>query len=120
METALTKIARYRVKKKKLPKVKKILKEFVEDIKRNEPGIIHYEVFQEKNDTASFVHVITFKDKMAERNHAKSMHVQKLKKTLYPVCKKEPEFTYLKMINSIKDPKSKSGSDSIGSQQPQQ
>ncbi len=107
-ETTVTKIARYRVKKKKLSKVKKILEEFVENVKRNEPEIARYEIFQEKNDPAAFVHVITFKDKLAERNHAKGIHVQKLKKTLYPLCKEEPEFTYLKMLKPIEDLKNQS------------
>ncbi len=119
-ETAVTKIARYRVRKKKLPQVKRILEEFVEDIKRNESGISNYEVFQEKNDPATFVHLITFRDKMAERSHAKSAHVQKLKKTLYHICKEEPEFIYLKMVNSIKNLKIKPASDSTAPQQPQQ
>ena len=117
LESAVTKIARYRVKKKKLSKVKTILEEFVEDVKRNEPGILYYEVFQEKKDPASFVHVIKFKDKLAERSHAKSAHVQKLKKMLYPICKDEPEFTYLKMVKSMKDSKSKPSSDVGESQQ---
>jgi len=120
LEVAITKIARYRVKKKKLAKVKKILEEFVEDMKRNEPRILHYEIFQEKNDSAAFVHIITFKDKATERNHAKSLHVQKLKKTLYPICKEEPEFTYLKMVKSFNDSKNESAQDIRESQQSQQ
>jgi quinol monooxygenase YgiN len=108
LDTAITKIVRYRVKKKKLPKVKKTLVDFVAEIKTNEAGIDFYEVFQEKNDPTVFVHVMTFKDKKAERAHAKSTHVQKLIKTLYPTCKEEPEFTDLKLVKSIKGSENKS------------
>ena len=120
MEAVVTKIARYRVKKKKLPQAKKAIGEFIEEMKKNEPGISHYEVFQEKNEPASFVHVIKFKDRMAERIHEKSAHVQKLKKALYPICKKEPEFTYLKIVDSIKEPRTKPAPDTTGSQRTQQ
>ena len=108
LEGSITKIAKYKIKKKKLPKIKKILTDFIEEIKRSEPGTTFYEVFQEKDDPAVFVHVMTFKDKKAERDHAKSTHVQKLVKTLYPICKEEPEFTDLKPVTPNKNPENKS------------
>lgn len=105
MTTTITKIVRYRAKKKKLLKLKIAIGKFVDDIKRNESGIISYEVFQEKDDPATFVHVMIFKDKAAERTHVKSEHVQKWVKTLHSLCKEDPELTDLKLVKSIQDSK---------------
>lgn len=105
MTIAITKLVRYRVKKKKLLKLKIAVGKFVDDIKRNESGIISYEVFQEKGDPTTFVHVMVFKDKAAERSHAKSEHVQKWIKTLHSLCKEKPELTDLKPVKSVQDSK---------------
>ncbi|MFZ1076677.1 MAG: antibiotic biosynthesis monooxygenase [Nitrosotalea sp.] len=118
MATTTTKIVRYKVKKKKLSKLKTALAAFVEDIKKHESGIVHYEVFQEKDDPTILVHVMTFKDKKAETAHAKSAHVQKWVKTLSSVCKEKPEFTNLKLVESIKG--SEPSPDASTVQEPQQ
>ena len=110
MATTITKIVRYRVKKKKLLKLKAAIGKFVDDIKRSESGIISYEVFQEKDDPTTFVHVMIFKDKAAERTHVKGEHVQKWIKTLRSLCKEEPELTDLKLVKSIQDSKTESSS----------
>lgn len=118
MAATTTKIVRYKVKKKKLPKLKTALAAFVEDIRKNESGIVHYEVFQEKDDPTILVHVMTFKDRKAETAHAKSVHVQKWVKTLSSVCKEKPDFTDLKLVVSIKG--SEPSSDTSTVQEPQQ
>lgn len=108
MAATITKIVRYKAKKKKLSKLKTALAEFVENIKKHEAGTILYEVFQEKSDPSVFVHLMIFKDKQAERAHAKNAYVQKWIKTLHSICKEEPEFTDLKLIKSIKDSENES------------
>jgi quinol monooxygenase YgiN len=116
--TTITKIVRYRVKKKKLLKLKATIGKFVDDIKRSGSGIISYEVFQEKDDPTTFVHVMIFKDKAAERAHVKSEHTQKWIKTLHSLCKEEPELTDLKLVKSIQDSiESSSAADSAGESQ---
>ncbi|MDE1725944.1 MAG: antibiotic biosynthesis monooxygenase [Thaumarchaeota archaeon] len=107
------------MKKKKLSKLKTALVAFVEDIKRHESGIVLYEVFQEKDDSTTLVHVMTFKDKKAETAHVKSTHVKKWIKTLHSICKENPEVTDLKLVRSIKDLKEPS-SDTSTVQEPQQ
>lgn len=104
LDRAITKLVKYRVKKKKLAKIKKEVSQYLESVKKNEPDTILYDIFQEKDDPASFVHIMSFKDKRAERVHAKSQHLQKLVKTLYPSCKQEPEFTELVPLKSTKSP----------------
>lgn len=103
MATTITKVVRYRVKKKKLLKLKAAIGKFVDDIKKSESGIVSYDVFQEKDDPTALVHVMIFKDKAAERAHIKSEHVQKWIKTLHSLCKEEPEATDLKLVKSIQD-----------------
>lgn len=110
MAATTTKIIRYRAKKKKLLKLKVAIGKYVDDIKKNESGVISYEVFQEKDDPTTFVHMMTFKDKTAERVHVKSEHVQKWIKTLHSLCKEEPELTDLKLVKSIQDSKNESSS----------
>ena len=120
MATTITKIVRYRVKKKKLPKLKTSIAKFVDDIKRNESGVTLYEVFQEKDDPTTFVHVMVFKDKTAEKIHAKSAHLQKWIKTLQSLCKEEPELTDLKLVKSIQDSKNESSSATDNASESQQ
>lgn len=104
METSVNKIVRYRVKKKKLRTVRNALLEFIYSVKKNEPDTLVYEVFQEKDNIASFIHVMSFKDKNAEKIHASSKHLKKWLEILYPNCKQEPEFTNLRSVKSNKIP----------------
>ena len=46
----------YKVKKKKLAKAKDALSEYVDAVKKNESGTIEYKVFQDADDSSSFVH----------------------------------------------------------------
>lgn len=77
----------YKVKKKKLAKVKDALSEYVDAVKKNEPGTIEYKVFQGGDDNSSFVHLMSFVDKNAKKTHEKTEHLKKLKKILIPISK---------------------------------
>ncbi|HEV2192438.1 MAG TPA: antibiotic biosynthesis monooxygenase [Nitrosopumilaceae archaeon] len=102
METSVNKIVRYRVKKKKLRLVRQALLEFIDSVRENEPNTLVYEVFQEKDNPASFIHVMSFKDKNAEKTHTNSKYLKKWVDILYPNCKQEPEFTNLRSVKSNK------------------
>ena len=120
MAATITKIVRYKAKKKKLPKLRTALAEFVENIKENEPGTTLYEVFQEKNDPTVFVHLMIFKDKQAEKTHAKNNYVQKWIKILHSICKEDPEFSDLKLVKSIKGSENESAQTDDNTQEAQQ
>lgn len=96
----ITKIVKYKVKKKKLDKVKETLSEYADAVHKNEPGTIEYKVFQEKDDPTSIVHVMSFIDKNAEKIHEKTEHLKKLKKILVPISKGKAEYTTLMDVES--------------------
>ena len=99
---SITRIVQYKVKKKKLDKVKNVISKYVETIHKNEPGTIDYKVYQEEDDPASIVHVMSFVDKNAEKIHDKSEHMKNLKKILVPISKGKAVYTALNKIKFVK------------------
>lgn len=95
-------MVQYKVKKKKLAKVKDALSEYVNAVKNNEPGTIEYKVLQDDDDNSSFVHLMSFVDKNAEKMHKKTEHLKKLKKTLVPISKGKTVYTTLVEVNPAK------------------
>ena len=91
----ITMIVQYKVKKKKLAKVKDALSEYMEAVKKNEPGTTDYKVFQDGKDNTSFIHLMTFVDKNAKKTHEKTEHLKKLKKILIPISKGKAVYTTL-------------------------
>lgn len=87
----ITKIAQFRVKKEKLSECLNAIKEFVDQVRENEPNTLRYEAFQ-KQDKVSFIHFMEFKDSQAEVFHRSTPHVQKFVETVYPNCELEPKF----------------------------
>lgn len=98
----ITRIVQYKIKKKKLDKVKNIISEYIETVHKNESGTLDYKVFQEEDDPASIVHVMSFVDKNAEKIHDKSEHIKKLKKILVPISKGKAVYTTLNKIQLIR------------------
>ena len=98
----ITEIVQYKIKKKKLAKVKEVLSEYVDEVKKNEPGTIEYKVFQDEDDSASLVHIMSFVDKNAEKIHQKTEHLKKLKKILVPISKGKAVYTTLEEVKFVK------------------
>ena len=94
----------YKVKKKKLTKAKDALSEYVDAVKKNEPGTVEYKVFQDNDDSSIFVHLMSFVDKNAKRTHEKTEHLKKLKKILVPMSKGKAVYTILEEVKFIKTP----------------
>ena len=90
----------FKVKKDKIEEAKKLIKEFVPQIKEHEPGTTNYKCFQEKSDETSFIHIITFKDEAAEEYHRRTEYAKNFVDKLYPICEAEPEFSELNLICS--------------------
>ena len=86
----------YKIKKKKLTKAKDALSEYMDAVKKNEPGTIEYKVFQDNDDNSIFVHLMSFVDKNAKKAHEKTEHLKKLKKILVPMSKGKAVYTTLK------------------------
>ncbi len=94
----------YKLKKKKLAKAKDALSEYVDAVKKNEPGTIEYKVFQDADDSSSLVHLMSFVDKNAKKAHEKTAHLKKLKKILVPISKGEAVYTTLAEVKFVKSP----------------
>lgn len=92
---------KYKIKKDKTNKIKKAIKEFVDSVKKKEPGTLVYKAFQ-LDDRLSFIHFMTFKDKKSKKIHETSHYVKKFVNVLYPNCAKKPVFTDLKLVKSNK------------------
>jgi quinol monooxygenase YgiN len=95
----------YKIKKKKLAKAKEALSEYVDAVKKNEPGTIEYKVFQDYDDSSIFVHLMSFVDKNAKKAHEKTEHLKKLKKILVPMSKGKAVYTTLTDIKFVKTAK---------------
>jgi len=94
----------YKLKKKKLAKAKDALSEYVDAVKKNEPGTIEYKVFQDAEDSSTFVHLMSFVDQNAKKVHEKTEHLKKLKKILVPISKGKAVYTILAEIRFVKSP----------------
>lgn len=89
----ITVSVQYKIKKKKLVKAKDAILEYVEAVKKNEPGTTEYKVYQDDDDNAVFIHIMSFVDKSAKKTHEKSEHLKKLKKILVPISKGKAVYT---------------------------
>src|SRR5574337_1453690 len=83
----ITILVQYKIKKKKLVKAKDAILEYVDAVKKNEPGTTEYKVYQDDDDNTLFIHLMSFVDKSAKKTHEKSDYLKKLKKILVPISK---------------------------------
>jgi quinol monooxygenase YgiN len=112
-------VVQYKVKKKKLAKVKDALFEYMEAVKKNEPGTTQYKIYQDGKDITSFVHIMSFVDKSALKIHEKSEHLKKLKKILVPISKGKAVYTTLKEVIPPKpSEKGEESSNDVSSHEP--
>ena len=98
----VTIMVQYKIKKKKLAKATSAISEYIEAVKKNEPGTTEYKVFQDENDRTLFIHVMSFADKAAKKIHEKSVHLKQLKKILVPISKGKAVYTSMVRITPTK------------------
>ena len=77
----IIKLAMYSVKPERVEIVKKVIPEFVNSIKQNEPETFYESYNYEEN---SFVHLMKFKTREAEEYHRNSEHTKKFVEIIYP------------------------------------
>ncbi len=92
-------MVRFKVHKDKVDTTKKVIVEFVDAVKENEPATILYQSYQEHQDECSFVHFMIFESEEAQTIHRKSSYVKKFVQLLYPLCDGEPVFTNLGLVS---------------------
>jgi quinol monooxygenase YgiN len=95
-------IVSFKVKTDKIDEAKAAIRKFVDEITGREPGTILYNCYQEKSDSTSFIHNMTFESEKAEEHHRHTSYVKKFVDSLYPICEEEPVFTELNLICSNK------------------
>ena len=74
----------YQVKPAAVGKVKKAIEEFVRYVQANEPGTQMYLAWQEKGDSAQFLHLFIFADADAQRRHGESDAVKRFESVYSP------------------------------------
>ena len=93
-------LARYQVRQEALPKCLAAIHEFVAYVRKNEPGTLRYDVWQERDDPTRFVHIFTFRDADADRAHGESAEVKTFAGILHPECLKPVEFVDYDLVDS--------------------
>lgn len=90
------KIAEYTIKRGEVNIVLESISKFVGAIRKNEPETF-YEAYR-RGDSLEFVHLMKFKDDVAEKRHQKADCTSEFVSVLYPRCEIEPHFTDLTHI----------------------
>ena len=85
-------LARYEIRPEAMKKIIAAIHEFVTYVRTNEPGTLRYDVWQDQEHPARFVHIFIFRDQQAHDQHSESAQVKKFADTLYPECLAPVEF----------------------------
>ncbi|MBD3252761.1 hypothetical protein GF386_03460 [Candidatus Pacearchaeota archaeon] len=97
------KIVTYTAKPDKIEEVKKLVNQFVEYVKENEPETLVYECYQDKKDSSSFIQFMTFLSEEAEERHKNSGQCRRFVELLYGNLVEEPEFGDVNLVKSNRD-----------------
>ena len=76
--------ARYQVRPEFSKECKKVIKDLVDFVKENEPGVLFYLARQDMLDPMSYHHTIIFKDEAALATHQSSPASKRFVEYLYP------------------------------------
>jgi len=79
-------LAFYEVHPEAIVRVLAAIEELVTHIRLNEQGTLRYEVWQERDNPACFVHLFVFRDAEANEAHSASPATKKFAEILYPHC----------------------------------
>jgi len=91
--------AHYQVKPEAVEKVKVAIEDFVEYVKKSEPGTWFYVAWQAAEDPTKFVHLFTFEDEAAHVRHGESDAVRQFEAVYRPELMAGPVvFTDYRMV----------------------
>jgi quinol monooxygenase YgiN len=90
---AIYKTARFRVKPEGLETCRAAIREFVAQIKAQEPGTRLYVSLEDRERPGEFVHVMMFTDAAAEQRHRATEWVKRFTGILYPHTMDGVQFT---------------------------
>lgn len=89
-------IAQYRIKEDSLNEVREAIRKFVSSVEQEESNT-EYNAYRLGN-TYRFIHLMTFPDESAQKEHQNASYTVEFAETLYPHCVEEPKFTPLTII----------------------
>jgi quinol monooxygenase YgiN len=92
-------ISQYTVKKGYVGECIKVINDFMQDIEQKDKWALRYETYQ-MPDKNTFIHIMEFKNEIAEANHRGAPHTEKFVRRLYPICKIQPEFAVLSRVEA--------------------
>ena len=93
-------MARYEIRPEALDDCLAAIHDFVAYVRENEPGALRYEVWQEADHPARFVHIFVWRDTAANEIHGASAAVQKFAGILYPNCLAPVEFIEYRQVDA--------------------
>ncbi len=92
MDQEIRQLAFYEVHPAAIVRVLAAIEEFVTQIRLKQPGTLRYEVWQERDNPARFVHLFVFRDAAADQAHADAAETKKFASILYPECLEPVKF----------------------------
>jgi quinol monooxygenase YgiN len=81
----ISKTARFAVRRQDLDVAADAVRTFVAYLSENEPGTRLYATFTRGDDPVEFLHLMVFRDEVAESTHRESAAVRRFTDILYPV-----------------------------------
>lgn len=89
---------RFEVEKDKVEAARRLISEFLYDIRQHESGTIEYRSFYYKSWPHCFFHIITFDNDAAEETHRNAAYTRKFIEALYKIVTKDPELKFITEI----------------------
>lgn len=90
----------FQVKEENLDEAKKIIKELISNIRKNESGTLVYESMQLSKDPTSFIHFMIFANDDAHMQHRGAPYMIEFVKRIYKICPNEPFPIFLDSFDS--------------------
>jgi quinol monooxygenase YgiN len=94
--------AKFEVRQEALDICRRVIQEFVENVRANEPDTLLYTSLHEKENSTRFLHYFIFRDENARELHSSSEAVNRFTSILYPNLVAPVEFTEYTMFASTK------------------
>lgn len=76
-----------------------VIRDFVDSIRKNEPGTLMYSSFQSGDNERKMAHLMSFASEKDEIRHRQSSYCERFVAKLYPLCTEIPKVTELKLIS---------------------
>ncbi len=90
--------AKFRVEPEWRDECLEVIREFINDVDRTEPGTRVYLSLQSEDDPNEFLHVFVFDDEAAEKAHRTSSAVMTFTNRLYPRLQADVEFRTFRRV----------------------